>query len=98
MLEEIQTFDDASRGPLGAAKLILQTSAFHLATLGGLITILSLVMDPFAQQILSYRSRNVVVSGGWATVWRAQAYDEQVDLSTCKSFRFSMVFYWVKEN
>jgi len=84
MLEEIQTFDDASRGPLGAAKLILQTSAFHLATLGGIVTILSLVMDPFAQQILSYRSRNV--NSGSASVWRAQAYDEQVDLSSCKFF------------
>lgn len=82
MLEEIQTFDDASRGPFGAAQLIIRTSAFHLATLGSLITILSLVMDPFAQQILSYPQRTIQI--GRASAKRAQFYDEQVDLSTCK--------------
>lgn len=83
MLEEIQTFDDASRGPMGAAQLIIRTSAFHLATLGSLITILSLVMDPFAQQILSYPQRTIHV--GHASVKRAQVYDEGVDLSTLDS-------------
>lgn len=97
MLDEIQTFDDASRGPMGAVKLIIQTSAFHLATLGSLITILSLVMDPFAQQILSYPER--IVQVGTARVTRAQAYNEQVDLSTCKlisawlAHRYSPIHY-----
>lgn len=94
-LEEIQTFDDASRGPMGAAKLVMQTSAFHLATLGGIITILALVMDPFAQQILAYPSRNVL--SGRAEVWRAQSYDEQVDLSSCK-YTFEFLLNLLSEN
>lgn len=80
-LEDIQTFDDASRGPLGAVQLLLKTKAMKLAALGSLITVLSLVMDPFAQQIVSYPTRSVVVNK--ATVGTAQTYDAGLDLNTC---------------
>lgn len=79
-LEDIQTFDDASRGPLGAVQLLLKTKAMKLAALGSLITVLSLVMDPFAQQIVSYPTRSVVVNK--ATVGTAQTYDAGLDLNT----------------
>jgi hypothetical protein len=81
-LEDMQIFDDASRGPLGAAMLILRTRTMKLAALGSMITVLSLVMDPFAQQIVSYPARDVVVSK--ATMGTTQIYDAGLDISTCE--------------
>ena len=59
-LSHFQAFDDASKGPFGAIQLIWKTrgTAF-LASIGALIVLLSLAMDPFAQQILAFPNRLV---------------------------------------
>lgn len=59
-LQDLQIFDDASRGPWGAVVLLCSQPAISLASLGALITVLALAFDPFVQLILSYPSRAVV--------------------------------------
>ena len=57
-LADIQILDDASRGPLGALQLF--SSRFcRVAGLAGLITLLASLFDPFTQQVIVYRSRNI---------------------------------------
>lgn len=50
----MQVFDEASRGPLGALKLLFSKYVLSLASLGALIILLALGMDPFFQQVVSY--------------------------------------------
>lgn len=83
-LQDIQVFDDASRGPVGALRLIFRTKGASLVALGSLVAVFSLVMDPFAQQIVSYRTRSVDTHP--ASVGRAQSYDAGLLLSSSKSF------------
>jgi hypothetical protein len=84
-LQDIQVFDDASRGPIGAVRLIFRTRA-SLVALGSVVAILSLVMDPFAQQIVSYPERSIYTNS--ATVGRAQAYDAGIPLISRKRLLF----------
>jgi hypothetical protein len=73
-LNEIQIFDDASRGPWGSLELIWRLHIkTKLATWGAVITILALAMDPFAQQLLSYPSRPIYSDA--ATFYASQVYD-----------------------
>lgn len=51
-LDELETFDQASRGPLGAMKLLLGGTARSVASIGAVITILALALDPFVQQVV----------------------------------------------
>lgn len=73
-LSHSQVFDDANRGPWGSLFLIFSVRfTAGIVSLGGIITVLGLAMEPFTQQVLSYVSQNVTVSG--ATVWSARSYD-----------------------
>ena len=73
-LREVQVFDDASRGPWGSLELIWRLHIkTKLATWGSLITLLTLAMGPFAQQLLSYPSRSV--NSGEATFYTSHIYD-----------------------
>ncbi|KAK7990910.1 hypothetical protein PG990_015190 [Apiospora arundinis] len=60
----MDTFDVASRGPWGALTLLwhLKWEA-KLASWASLITILALAMEPFTQQIISFRTRPVYLPG-----------------------------------
>lgn len=52
-LEDLDTIDDASRGPYGAVLLLAKSRLAGVATVGALVTILALGIDTFAQQVLS---------------------------------------------
>ncbi|GAB7360670.1 hypothetical protein MBLNU230_g0549t1 [Neophaeotheca triangularis] len=81
-LREIQTFDDASRGPWGSLGLIWRLHfRTKLAAWGAIITIVSLAMGPLAQQLVSYPSRKLYEPLG-AIVYRSQTYDSGVKRST----------------
>jgi len=68
-------YDSASRGPLGALKLLWQLGLRHpLSSCGALITILMLVIDPFAQQIIHYYGCSLAVQGQQATIPRTNFY------------------------
>lgn len=74
-LYDLQIFDDASRGPLGAAQLLWKINVQALvASAGAVVTILTLAIDPLTQQVLSFPtawtpSHNVTASINTAKVF-----------------------------
>lgn len=61
-LLDLQTFDRATRGPLGALRFLwaMRLRAI-LASLGAIMTVLTLAMDPFTQQLLSFENQAIVL-------------------------------------
>lgn len=73
-LNEIQIFDDASRGPWGSLEFVFRMHIkTKLASWGAFITILTLAMGPFAQQLISFPLREVYSDGG--AFYKSQVYD-----------------------
>lgn len=58
-LSDMQTFDAASRGPLGSILLVISHHGYSLASFGATVTILLLVFEPFMQQIIDYHLQPV---------------------------------------
>ncbi|KAI0152658.1 hypothetical protein GGR57DRAFT_167517 [Xylariaceae sp. FL1272] len=58
---DMQLFDDASRGPWGSFVLLATPRSWSVVSLGALVSILALVFDPFAQQLLIYPVRAVTI-------------------------------------
>lgn len=58
-LQDVQTMDEASRGPLGACRILATWTGGSLANLGAFITICMIAFGPFFQQLVEYPSRNV---------------------------------------
>ena len=56
-LEDLQTMDDASRGPLGSALLLFNHTALSLCSVGAVVVILALAYEPVIQQVVSYPIR-----------------------------------------
>jgi hypothetical protein len=84
-LREVQVFDNASRGPWGSLELIWKLHyRTKLATWGSIITVLSLTMGPFAQQLLSNQSRLQFSPG--ATFYSSQVYDSGTSRNTSESW------------
>jgi hypothetical protein len=54
---DYEIFDNASRGPWGALLLLIRTKCKALAALGALITLASLALDPFFQQVVDFPDR-----------------------------------------
>ncbi|CZT17863.1 uncharacterized protein RCC_03699 [Ramularia collo-cygni] len=78
-LYDLQIFDDASRGPWGALKLLITCkSKPALAYIGAIITVVALAMDPFAQQILESRSVMMASADDMAVIRTATAYEVAV--------------------
>lgn len=75
-LSELNHFDEASRDPFGALKFLCSAKTSALtAALGALIVVVSLAMDPFAQQIISFDTRYVPNLGEVAAIPVSTAYD-----------------------
>ena len=70
-LEDLQTFDDASRGPLGALTLFATRPMLSVASVGAVVTVLALVFDPFVQQVLAFSVRQHWVDSNITTVNQA---------------------------
>jgi hypothetical protein len=61
-LYDLKTFDEASKGPLGAVKLVLRLRHVSLiAWLGSVIVVAAVSVEVFGQQILRFESKSVVV-------------------------------------
>ncbi|KAK8096130.1 hypothetical protein PG999_014152 [Apiospora kogelbergensis] len=73
-LEDIQKFDEASRGSWGSLKLLFHTQQVHLAKLGAFIMITALVMEPFVQQVIIYPTQMIATTDHAATVPVARGY------------------------
>jgi hypothetical protein len=91
-LSDMQTFDDATRGPWGALLLLCSRSIKPLASLGAVITILALAYGPFLQQLVSYPVFQVGNPSRQATAKKAVSLDATsnfTDWSTGKGAAWS---------
>ncbi|KAL9043364.1 MAG: hypothetical protein Q9214_003446, partial [Letrouitia sp. 1 TL-2023] len=73
-LQDLQLFDDASRGPWGACSLIIKLRARHTALLGAALVILINLFDPFLQQVVIYANRQIP-SDKIPTIVRSRVYE-----------------------
>lgn len=73
-LFNLESFDEASRGPYGSIKFLF-TIRWNLATIGALVTIFRLGLAPLAQQVVSLEARDVFFLDDGATFGFAHAYD-----------------------
>ncbi|KAL2064485.1 hypothetical protein VTL71DRAFT_4979 [Oculimacula yallundae] len=65
-LEDFATFEEASRGIWGSLCLIWHQKAARLASLGALITIMTLATSTFVQQAVTFPIRSTVTGNGTA--------------------------------
>lgn len=72
-LTDMEVFDDASRGTWGAIKLLVKARGGFFGSFGAILTIFTLTLGPFAQQIAAYRSHMIQSEAG-AAVPRALNY------------------------
>jgi hypothetical protein len=76
LLRELEVYDEASRGPWGSLKLLFTTRhTALLAALGAFIMVVSIAIDPFAQQIISNVTQTVVAQNESASYQIAHTYD-----------------------
>ena len=68
-LKDFEDFDRASRGPWGSLVLLGSLRGRDLATVGALLTLIALAIDPFAQQILHFVPCSVPVVGQALAPW-----------------------------
>ena len=74
-LDRFQDFDDASRGPWGGVTLLWSTNfKAILASLGAIITICGLAIEPMAQQVIDFPSRNITLTNETASLGIATTY------------------------
>jgi len=58
-LSDMEAFDDASRGSWGSIKLLATARGGFLGSFGAIVAVIGLALGPFAQQIATYKIRNV---------------------------------------
>ncbi|KAH8202000.1 hypothetical protein TruAng_003843 [Truncatella angustata] len=75
-VRDIQTFDEASRGTWGSVKLLVDTRGIHLAKLGALITIILLAVEPCVQQVITYQTEPIVLTGYNSSAPVASMYND----------------------
>ncbi|KAJ0425689.1 hypothetical protein BJY00DRAFT_307835 [Aspergillus carlsbadensis] len=85
-VQELKTFDAASRGFYGALELIWRLRARHFAALGSLAVILAMAIDPFAQNLVHYYQDMVEDSSQSARMGQTNMYDSWTgDISVSSS-------------
>ncbi|KAF8860794.1 hypothetical protein BDZ45DRAFT_298933 [Acephala macrosclerotiorum] len=74
-LRDLERFDEASRGPVGAFKLIWAIRGRNfLTTFRAVITIIAIAIDPFAQQIVRYSPCEQISFTSNASIPRTNQY------------------------
>lgn len=91
-LGDIDRYEAAGRSPWGAFKLLCKRSADTITSIGAIITILSLAIDPFSQQVLQFYSCPQPAAGMSATVLRTNNYTTS-DLSNNLSEKMTAALY-----
>ncbi|ETS80123.1 hypothetical protein PFICI_07652 [Pestalotiopsis fici W106-1] len=82
VLNDLHLFDLASRGPWGALELMFRMkSAALLASCASLLTIAALVIDPFAQLVLTFPTRPTATPVQVASINIAQVYDAGTEIT-----------------
>ena len=76
-LKHLTNFDAASRGALGSLTLLWMLKGRHIiASCGALITVAALLIDPFAQQVISTYQCMLDVQSSQATIPRTNLFSE----------------------
>ncbi|KAF2642675.1 hypothetical protein P280DRAFT_271603 [Massarina eburnea CBS 473.64] len=75
---DFEIFDNASRGPWGSFLLLIRTKVKALAALGAIITLFSLALDPFFQQVVDFPDRWTLQ--GHSSISRAIRYNPKTEL------------------
>ncbi|KAL4922035.1 hypothetical protein BDW62DRAFT_76721 [Aspergillus aurantiobrunneus] len=73
-VQELRVYDSATRGPYGAMQLIWTLRARHFAVLGSLAVILTIAIDPFAQNLIYHYEDMVDDPSQQALLARANDY------------------------
>jgi hypothetical protein len=94
-LSDMQTFDDATRGPWGALILLCSRRIRPLASLGAAITILALAYGPFLQQLVRYPVIYESVANHEAATKRATTFNATNNFTNWDS---TMVAAWLDIN
>ncbi|ERF76803.1 hypothetical protein EPUS_07983 [Endocarpon pusillum Z07020] len=80
-LKDLLRYDDASRGPWGALMLLGWLRGRQwTSSCGALITVAALIVDPFAQQVLSTYDCRVPAEAFVATIPRTSFYIENIPI------------------
>jgi len=83
-LDFMNTFDVASRGPLGASKFLWHANIKSpLSSCAALITILLLLFQPFMQQTIEVAARSAPMSNETAYATRATSYEDLEENCKC---------------
>jgi len=90
-LISLQHYDEASRGVWGAVKLLVRPSYASFASLGALVVAVAAAFEPFAQQGVSYPSRDVVV--GQAFLPRSSYYNTPFSASSRYNAALKIAIY-----
>ncbi|KAF2807957.1 uncharacterized protein BDZ99DRAFT_500237 [Mytilinidion resinicola] len=80
-LSEMEAFDEASRGTIGSARLLVYLNFWHFASFGALVTVSALVMDTLAQNVINIEPRLQPVKNN-ATIPRNVVYDSVFTYNT----------------
>jgi hypothetical protein len=76
-LNNLSKFNDASRGALGSLTLLWMLKGCHIITsCGAFITAATLLIDPFAQQVISPRQCVLPVQSSQATIPKTNLFSE----------------------
>lgn len=76
-LHDLVVFDNASRGPWGCFTLLMAPRGLHpIPSLGAALVVLTLVLDPFTQQLIHYYDCRQVSTKLHATLPRSTMYCE----------------------
>jgi hypothetical protein len=82
LTSDIQLFDSASRGPLGAFMLLYHCRRGRLvALLGAIVLVTSIGFEPFAQQAISYPLRVVYISLNSSQMPISREFQDPGDMS-----------------
>ena len=73
-LEDMQLFEDASRGPSGSLRMLLRHRFTSFASFGASILVLSVVLEPFVQQVLTYPSSTNYVDSSLVVTNQARTF------------------------
>jgi Protein of unknown function (DUF3176) len=77
-LADLQTYDMVSRGPLGSLRLLWYFHKGHItSSTGACITIAALIIDPFTQQVIRYKTCWAPRLGSQAFIPRTNIFNEQ---------------------
>ncbi|KAK8117795.1 uncharacterized protein PG998_006076 [Apiospora kogelbergensis] len=88
--QDLQLFDDASRGPLGSLTLLLsiRTSSI-MPYIGSIITLTALAFEPFSQQLLSFIQTQTQQPDTQSSVQRSLVYDNHFESTRPSAIKLS---------